>query len=58
MHGLCDDESKAAYYLNKAVDGSCTFLHLGLEWEDEARERLDRIKKNQEKASSNGQAKQ
>ena len=52
MHGLCDDESKAAYYLNKAVDGSCTFLHLGLEWEDEARERLDRIKKNQEKAKS------
>ena len=58
MYGLCADESKAEHYLNKVVDGSCTFLHLGLEWEDEARERLDRIKKNQEKASSNNQAKQ
>ena len=58
MYGLCADENKAEHYLNKAVDGSCTFLHLGLEWEDEARERLDRIKKNQEKASSNSQAKQ
>lgn len=52
MYGLCADESKAEHYLKKAVDGSCTFLHLGIEWEDEARERLDRIEKNREKSRS------
>lgn len=54
MYGLCADESKAEHYLNKAVNGSCTFLHLGLEWEEEARERLDRIKKG----NTGSQAKQ
>ena len=58
MYGLCADESKAEHYLNKAVNGSCTFLHLGLEWEDEARERLDRIKKTQEKSNTGSQATQ
>jgi TPR repeat protein len=48
MYGLRSDETKAEHYLKKAVDGSCTFLHLGLVWEEEAHERLRRIKENRE----------
>lgn len=48
MYALRIDETKAEHYLKKAVDGSCTFLHLGLVWEDEAHERLRRIKENRE----------
>jgi len=48
MYGLGSDETKAEHYLKKAVDGRCTFLHLGLVWEDEAHERLQRIKENRE----------